>query len=109
MEKNQSKEMTQEQYRSKTNEVADLAVNYMKTGNGYFSLQKAFNELAEGCGANKGINHESTIGRRKLLASQISINCISRLDSEMNDRLKSQLYVFAEDYEAPSQSRGFHR
>lgn len=102
-------EMTQEQYRSKVKEVADLAVNYIKTDHGFFSLQKAFNELAEESGANKGISNEATIGRRRLLVSRICIDCISRLDSGTNDRLQSKLNELADDYETPSQSRGFHR
>ena len=46
---------------------------------------------------NKGINDEATIGRRKLLAQSVCIECISRLSSHSNDRLQGELYVIAED------------
>lgn len=73
--------ISHEEYRSKLANVADLAVSYINTGNGYFRMRDAFNGLAEQCGANKGINDEATIGRRKLLAQSVCIECISRLSS----------------------------
>ena len=60
--------ISHEEYRSKLANVADLAVSYINTGDGYFRMRDAFNGLAEQCGANKGINDEATVGRRKLLA-----------------------------------------
>ena len=74
-------DISHEEYRSKLANVADLAVSYINTGNGYFRMRDAFNQLAEQCGANKGINDEATIGRRKLLAQSVCIECISRLSS----------------------------
>ena len=44
-------DITHEEYRNKLANVADLAVNYINTGNGYFRMSDAFNELAEQCGA----------------------------------------------------------
>lgn len=99
-------DITHEEYRNKLANVADLAVNYINTGNGYFRMSDAFNELAEQCGANKGINDEATIGRRKILAQSVCIECISRLNSHSNDRLQGELYVIAEDI---SPRRGLHR
>ena len=101
-----NKEITHEEYRNKLVNVADFAVNYINTGNGYFRMRDAFNELAEQCGANKGINDEATVGRRKLLAQSVCIECISRLSSHSNDRLQGELYVIAEDI---SPRRGLHR
>ena len=47
-------DISHEEYRSKLANVADLAVSYINTGNGYFRMRDAFNGLAEQCGANKG-------------------------------------------------------
>ena len=99
-------EMTQQEYRRKLAKVADLAVDYVKNDRGYNQMLDAFNELAEQCGANKGINDEATVGRRKLLAQSVCIECISRLNSHSNDRLQGELYVIAEDI---SPRRGRHR
>lgn len=99
-------DISHEEYRSKLANVADLAVSYINTGNGYFRMRDAFNGLAEQCGANKGINDEATAGRRKLLAQSVCIECISRLSSHSNDRLQGELYVIAEDI---SPRRGRHR
>lgn len=101
-----NKEMTNEEYRNKLANVADLSVHYANTGNGYFRMRDAFNDLAEQCGANKGINDEATIGRRKILAQSVCIECISRLSRQANDRLQGELYVIAEDI---SPRRGLHR
>ena len=98
--------ISHEEYRSKLANVVDLAVNYIHTGNGYFRMRDAFNDLAEQCGANKGINDEATIGRRKILAKSVCVECISRLSSHSNDRLQGELYVIAEDI---SPRRGLHR
>lgn len=106
MERNQ---MTQEQYRSKIKEVAQQAVHYVQTDNGWFAMRNSFNEMAEDCGANKGITHEATIGRRKLLVQAICIECIPHLSNDANNWLERQLIDITEDYEPPRQSRGFHR
>ena len=99
-------DISHEEYRSKLANVADLAMNYINTGNGYFRMSDAFNGLAEQCGANKGINDEATIGRRKILAQSVCFECISRLNRQANDRLQGELYVIAEDI---SPRRGLHR
>lgn len=98
--------MTQDEYRIKLNKVADLAVNYAKTGNGYFRMSDAFNELAEFCGANKGINQESTIDRRKILAQAVCIQCIRPLSRSELDKVDRELKSIAEDI---SPRRGMHR
>ena len=81
-------DISHEEYRSKLANVADLAMSYINTGNGYFRMRDAFNGLAEQC--------EATVGRRKLLAQSVCIECISRLSSHSNDRLQGELYVIAE-------------
>lgn len=101
-------QLTQEQYNSKLSNVADLAVNYAKTGFGLYSMRTAFNELCECSGANKCINHESTIGRRKLLVQSVCIQAISRLSREDNQSLENQLNKIAEDY-TEARSRGLRR
>lgn len=40
-------DISHEEYRSKLANVADLAVSYINTGNGYFRMRDAFNGLAE--------------------------------------------------------------
>ena len=109
MQKNNENQMTQEQYNSKVKEVAQKAIHYVQTDNGWFSMRDSFNELCEGAGANKVINHEATIGRRKLLAQSVCIQCISELKREAVDWLQDQLNDIAEDYEDPRQARGFRR
>ena len=42
-------DISHEEYRSKLANVADLAVSYINTGNGYFRMRDAFNQLAEQC------------------------------------------------------------
>lgn len=100
------REMTQEEYKTMLNKVADLAVNYGKTGNGYFTMSEAFNELAEACAANKGINLESTIDRRKILAQAVCIQCIRPLSRSELNRVDRELKSIAEDF---SPRRGMHR
>jgi hypothetical protein len=114
-------DISHEEYRSKLANVADLAVSYINTGNGYFRMRDAFNGLAEQCGANKGIN-ANRLGKKfssadscfiidalvgsALLGKSVCIECISRLSSHSNDRLQGELYVIAEDI---SPRRGRHR
>ena len=80
-------DISHEEYRSKLANVADLAVSYINTGNGYFRMRDAFNGLAEQCGANKGINDEATVGRRKLLAQSVCIECISSSQKVGDNRI----------------------
>lgn len=89
---------TQQEYKGKLAEVAALAVNYAKTGKGYFTMRDAFNDLAEKCGANRGMNQEATIGRRKILVQSVCIQCITPLTKEANNRLLGELAEIAEDY-----------
>jgi hypothetical protein len=102
-------EMTQQEYRSKLAKVAELAVDYVKNDRGYNQMRDAFNELAEQCAANKGINEEATIGRRKLLVQSVCIKSLSQLSKESTDWLETQLNDIAEDYEPPRIHRGFRR
>ena len=92
-----NQEQTQQEYNDKVAQVASLAVTFAKTGNGFFSLRSSFNELCEQPGANKGIDHDSTIGRRKLLVQSVCIKCIPSLSSAENSRLEDQLKEIAED------------
>ena len=101
--------MTQQEYRRKLAKVADLAVDYVKNDRGYNQMLDAFNELAEQCGANKGINEEATIGRRKLLVQSVCIKSLSKLSKESTDWLETQLNDIAEDYEPSRIHRGFRR
>ena len=101
-----NEELTQQQYKDKLAEVATLAVHYVKTDRGYYSMRDAFNELAEQSGADKGINSEATIGRRKILAQSVCIECIPHLGREANAWLQDQLYDIAEDIHP---RRGMHR
>ena len=101
-------ELTQEQYDSKLKDVAQKAVNYAKSGNGWYSMRNAFDELCEESGANAGLTRDITIGRRKLLAQSVCIQCIRDLSKEAIDRLQNKLYEIAEDYSC-RQTRGFHR
>ncbi len=91
--------MTLQEYRRKLAKVADLAVDYVKNDRGNNQMRDAFNELAEQCGANKGINEEATIGRRKLLVQSVCIKSLSKLSKESTDWLETQLNDIAEDYE----------
>lgn len=102
-------EMNQPKFRNKLAEVAELAVDYVKNDRGYNQMRDAFNELAEESGANKGINHEATIGRRKLLVQSVCIQSLSRLSNEATDWLEGRLNRIAEDYEPPIQHRTFRR
>lgn len=100
--------LSQEQYNSLQARVTELGVRYIKTGFGWFSLRKAFDDFCERSGANKGINDECTIGRRKLMAQSLCIKAISRLDRASIDRLEVELYKMAENYH-PDRSRGMCR
>ena len=99
----------QEQYRKLLRDCAERAIHYVKTDNGWFSMRDSFNELCEKADANKGINHEATIGRRKSIASAVCIQCIRDLSPEANDWLQKQLNDIAEDYQEQTTRRGFHR
>ena len=99
----------QEEYRTLLRNCAEKAIHYVKTDNGWFSMRDSFNELCEKADANKGINHEATIGRRKSIASAVCIQCIRALSPEANDWLQEQLNDIAADYQEPTIRRGFHR
>ena len=101
-----NEELTHQQYKDKLAEVATLAVHYVKTDRGYYSMRDAFNDLAESCGANRGINTEATIGRRKILVKSVCIECIPHLSREANAWLQDQLNDIAEDIHP---RRGMHR
>ncbi len=90
-------ELTQQEYKDKLANVAALAVHYVKTDRGYYSMRDAFNELAEQSGADNGITTQATIGRRKNLAQSVCIQCIRSLSREANAWLQDQLYDIAED------------
>ena len=103
-----NEEMTHQEYKDKLAQVANLAVNYVKTDSGYYQMREAFNELCEKSGANKGINHEATIGRRILMVQSVCIETLPSLSKEANDWLEEQLKDIANDY-TPARSRGFRR
>jgi len=105
---NERNQLSQEQYDSKVNQIAEMGISYVNTDRGWYDMRDSFNELCELSGANKGINHEATIGRRKLLADTICIRTISRLSNEAVDYLKDTLNDMAEDY-TPERSRGMRR
>lgn len=98
----------QQEYNDKLVEVASLAVAYANTDTGWYKMRDAFNELCEKSGANRGINQEATIGRRKLLVQSICIQTIPSLSKEANNWLEDQLKDIAEDY-TPTRSRGIRR
>lgn len=98
-----------EPYRNQLRDCAEKAIHYVKTDNGYYSMRDSFNELCEKVDANKGINHECIIGRRKSIANAVCIQCIRSLSKEANDWLQEQLNDIAEDYQEPTVRRGFHR
>ena len=104
-----NQDFNQQQYNDKLAQVASLAVTYAKDGTGYHSMKDAFNELCEKAHANKGINLECTIGRRKSIASAVCIQCIRDLSPEANNWLQEQLNDIAEDYQEQSTRRGCHR
>lgn len=101
-------QLSQEQYESMLAHVAELGVRYIQTGLGRYFLRDAFNDLCERSGANRGINHECTIGRQKLLAQSICIKAIPCLDRVANDRRQKVLDEMSEDY-SPTRSRGIRR
>ena len=103
-----NQDLNQQEYNDKLTHVASLAVTYAKDGTGYHSMKAAFNELCEKSGANKGINHEATIGRRNLLVQSVCIETIPSLSKEANKWLEDQLKDIANDY-TPARSRGFRR
>lgn len=106
--KKENNELSQEQYDSMLNHIADLGVRFVNTDFGWYDMRDSFNELCEKSGANKGINLDSTIGRRKLMVQSICIKTISRLPREAVDYLKDHLNDIAEDY-TPARSRGMGR
>lgn len=75
--------ISHEEYRSKLANVADLAVSYINTGNGYFRMRDAFNGLAEQCGANKGINPNRSLEKASchFLMTAIRKTALYMLDS----------------------------
>ena len=93
-----NQDFDQQQYNDKLAHVAKLAVTYAKDGTGYHSMKDAFNELCELSHANKGINHEATIGRRTLLVQSVCIKAIHALTPYQNERLEQQLKEIASDY-----------
>ena len=88
----------QQEYNDKEAQVANLAINYAKTGIGYYQMRDAFNELCEKSGANRGIDHDSTIGRRTLLVQSVCIKTIHALPNEAVNRLERELKEIANDY-----------
>lgn len=67
-------DISHEEYRSKLANVADLAVSYINTGNGYFRMRDAFNGLAEQCGANKGIMMKQLSAEENFLPSLFALS-----------------------------------
>lgn len=104
----ENSEMEQQEYNDRLAQVASLAVAYVNTDRGYFQMRDAFNELCEMSGANKGIDLENTIGRRKLLVQSVCIKTIPSLSRAANDWLEDQLKDIAEDY-TTSRTRGCRR
>ena len=102
-------EMIQQEYNDKLAQVANLAVTYSKSRTGFPQMRDAFNELCEKSGANKGINQESTIGRRTLLVQSVCIKTIPSLTAFENQMLEKELKAIAEDYPERRAARHFRR
>lgn len=85
-----------------------LSIHWAKTGLGQFSMRDAVNDYMEAIGANKAMTEESIVGRRKITAISIAINCIHAIDRNQLRELEHQLNRIAED-DAPRLSRGMHR
>jgi uncharacterized protein YutD len=47
-------DISHEEYRSKLANVADLAVSYINTGNGYFRMRDAFNQTCRAMRSQQG-------------------------------------------------------
>lgn len=67
-------DFSHEEYRSKLANVADLAVSYINTGNGYFRMRDAFNQLAEQCGANRASMMKQLSAEENFLPSLFALS-----------------------------------
>ena len=67
-------DISHEEYRSKLANVADLAVSYINTGNGYFRMRDAFNGLAEQCGATRASMMKQLSAEENFLPSLFALS-----------------------------------
>lgn len=79
--------------------AVDLAVNWAKTGNGYFTFEKAVNDYVEAIGVNRAINNDpdAIMYGRRAAVLRININAIRYLDQDQLNRLHDTLIKIADD------------
>ena len=95
---------TTDEYRKRLDDVAAMAAKYAKTGMGYHTMRKSFNELCEGAGANHACGNDAELIKqgRRIIAQRIGINTLSQMPTEMNRRLLAELVKIANE-DAPIQ------
>ena len=91
-------------------EAVGRAVNWAKTGMGYFTMEKKVNEYISATGADQAAGNDEEAIRygRRAAALRINIMSISELTKAQEQSLHDTLIKIAEDG-VTKQNRGFHR
>lgn len=98
------------QYTPIQEEAVQRAIQWTKTGKGYFLMRESLNNYLEDSGLNHAYNdnQEAILLGRKLGANQIATGALYAMSIAENRRLQDELMKIAE-YDMPTPHRGIHR
>lgn len=102
--------LSNEQLDMMRDRAVDLAVNWAKSGIGYFTMRQSVNDYLAACGCDDAVdhNHEAIVHGRRAAALEINVRSIALLDKVQEQQLHDELIRIAES-DAPTYDRGFHR
>ncbi len=102
--------LSNEQLDMMRDRAVDLAVNWAKSGIGYFTMRQSVKDYLAACGCDDAVdhNHEAIVHGRRAAVMEIDIRSIAQLDKQQEQRLHDELIGIAES-DAPTYDRGIHR
>ena len=110
MNNDHSKLLTTDQLDKMRDRAVYLAVNWAKSGIGYFSMRESVNGYLAACGCDDAVdhNHEAIVLGRRAAALEINVRSIALLDKAQEHQLHDELIKIAES-DAPTYDHGLHR
>ena len=102
--------LTTDQLDKMPDRAINLAVNWAKSGIGYFSMRQSVNGYLAACGCDDAVdyNHEAIVLGRRAAALEINVRSIAFLDKVQEHQLHDELIRIAES-DAPTYDHSLHR
>ncbi len=91
-------------------ETVDAVIDYAKTGQGYFRMQRLFNELSKAeCSFDSSFDLRDVALARRITAQGIIIDSMYALNKYETNKVESELLDIANNIPEQAIRRGYHR